>query len=193
MKAYDENEAVQTIISLGISHSEAAIRNALRQYNGDLDRAASALMTESEDVNDMPALEPLVSDSSKSQTSKSVAPPPSIVVDLTGEDEEDEELKKALSLSMSDSIEHKHKEWGVPSSQAQTAKFGPSTREDTDGSWAVVPSSLNDNKRPSPDDADLQRAMAASLQTSFARHSPFGQSFGTSSCVDSRICPVFYA
>ncbi len=91
------------------------------------------------------------------------------MVDLTGDDDDDEELKKALSLSMSDPIENKHHKWGASTGEEQATTFKPSTREDPTGSWAVVPSSLNSNKRPSVDDGDLQRAMEASLQTSYGQ------------------------
>lgn len=91
------------------------------------------------------------------------------MVDLTGDDEDDEELKKALSLSMSDSIEKKQDKWGASTGEEQAPVFKPSTREDPNGSWAIVPSSTNSNKRPSADDGDLQRAMEASLQSSYGQ------------------------
>jgi hypothetical protein len=79
------------------------------------------------------------------------------VIDLTAEDE-DEELRKALTLSL-----------GSTSNGDKPPVFGPSERLDPGQNWAMVPVSQaptqSDNKNDN--DADLRRAMEASMNMSY--------------------------
>ena len=79
------------------------------------------------------------------------------VIDLTAEDE-DEELRKALTLSL-----------GSADNGGKHPVFGPSERIDPGQNWAVVPVSqapAQDGKK-NDHDADLQRAMEASMNISY--------------------------
>lgn len=76
------------------------------------------------------------------------------VVDLTGDDDE-EELRKALDLSLGAAAN---------GGSTSTAVFGPSERTDVNQSWAMVPSSQSQTQNPHKAmDADLLRAVEASM------------------------------
>lgn len=86
----------------------------------------------------------------KARAGSSQLPP---VIDITAEDE-DEELRKALTLSLG------------PTANGESAPvFGPSERQDTNQSWAMVPVSQNQTQggQDGDHDADLRRAVEASM------------------------------
>lgn len=91
---------------------------------------------------------------------------PTPVIDLTG-DSDDEELQKALSLSVSPHID------GDINGPDVASSFRKSERTDVDQSWALVPvsSQNNDPGVAMTQDDDLQRAMEASLNSSYNEHS----------------------
>jgi Ubiquitin interaction motif len=91
---------------------------------------------------------------------------PKPIIDLTG-DSDDEELQKALSLSVSPHIDGEVGDTGSGNS------FKKSERTDVDQSWALVPvsSQNNDTNMTTAQDDDLQRAMEASLNSSYNEHS----------------------
>lgn len=85
------------------------------------------------------------------------------VIDITADDE-DEELRKALTLSLG------------PTANGESAPvFGPSERQDTNQSWAMVPVSQNQTQggQDHDHDADLRRAVEASMNVNNAEdHMP---------------------
>ncbi|PCH34125.1 hypothetical protein WOLCODRAFT_113208 [Wolfiporia cocos MD-104 SS10] len=126
----------------------------LRKHNGDVGKAASALLEGDIDAA-MPSFE--VAQPSASGSGPRTPPPSKPenppVIDLTAD--EDTELSRALQASLEDQ------------GPAYTPTFGPSNRA-PDPNWAVVPSNATSLQVPagvslSQDDQSLSRAIEASL------------------------------
>lgn len=96
------------------------------------------------------------------------------MIDLTGEDDEEEQLRKALDLSLNSTSTST-----AITSTSATARprsrrssvpdivFGPSERVDANQNWAMVPSSqqklTSQGEAKDSVDADLRRAVEASM------------------------------
>lgn len=92
-------------------------------------------------------------------------------MDLTGDDREateEEELRKALSLSLGEVALRPQAE---ASGSNQLPVHGPAPPGDTSNSWALVPviqdQGWNNNVKSTSDDAELARAMEASMAQSY--------------------------
>lgn len=96
-------------------------------------------------------------------------------IDLTGEDDEEEQLRQALTLSLGSaptttSLQDSKKLSSTPP-QPSISVFGPSNRVDESQKWALVPSSQSKlgSKEDAKDEADedLKRAMQASMNANY--------------------------
>ncbi|KZT72928.1 hypothetical protein DAEQUDRAFT_808891 [Daedalea quercina L-15889] len=145
----DEQEAVNTLRAMmGDAISAEVALKVLRKHNGDMDKAASALI---EGDTGGAASDAMDTSWAGGATVGPRTPPPSkpeqdaTVIDLTADDE-DKELSRALQASLEDTRTH----------------FGPSNRA-PDPNWAVVPSNVA-TAGVDPQDESLSRAIAASLE-----------------------------
>ncbi|KAF8307891.1 hypothetical protein DL93DRAFT_2119413, partial [Clavulina sp. PMI_390] len=186
MKVFDENEAVETLRMIGVSASHEKIIERLRKHNFDIERTASELLnaqdSSSSGAND-DDIPPLISSEdlerekenvmpTASTSSVTFAPPPPPtpkvrvndipLIDLT-RDDEDEDLRKALSLSLGENINS-----GNGKERENTPVFGPSSREDPGQNWAMVTVSQQTSTAtaiaPHDPDADLRRALDESMK-----------------------------
>lgn len=148
-----EDDHVEMLTSLmgGVVDREA-VRRVLRKYDGDIDKAATAMIDSGERGEpDLPQLwrsnsQPDIGAQKQLIAPTAVRPNTPVTVDLTGDDEGD--LQRAMRESMT---------------TLQTPPvFGPSERP-PDSNWAVVPS-----QQGSSHDANylqnLERAIEASLE-----------------------------
>uniref|UniRef100_A0A0W0G8J1 USP domain-containing protein n=1 Tax=Moniliophthora roreri TaxID=221103 RepID=A0A0W0G8J1_MONRR len=128
-----ENESVGMLSAMmGGKLDDVIALRVLRKFNGNVDRAADAML-----AGDRGVEEPTPQRVSSA--------PPNTVIDLTGDDQ-DEEMSRALQMSM---------ETDMPET-----KFGPSNRA-PDPNWAVVPT--NTQQQLSNEDENLKQAIEASL------------------------------
>ncbi|KAH9929699.1 uncharacterized protein B0H18DRAFT_873777 [Fomitopsis serialis] len=145
-KEQDDVNMLMTLMGDAVSVDVAL--KVLRKHNGDMDKAASALLEG--DLGEVastmdtswaggPAVGP------RTPPRKSTPEKDTSVIDLTAEDE-DKELSRALQASL----------------EGTGAHFGPSERA-PDPNWAVVPSNVA-TSGVDPQDESLSRAIAASLE-----------------------------
>ncbi|KAL0567984.1 hypothetical protein V5O48_014003, partial [Marasmius crinis-equi] len=116
--------------------STMALR-VLRKFNGDVEKAADAMLAGDRGIQDSTSTPKVVTTT-----------PAQNLIDLTGDDN-DEEMTRALQMSM---------ETDQPN--LSEATFGPSSRE-PDPNWAVVPT--NTQQQLSHEDENLKQAIEASL------------------------------
>ncbi|KAL0945984.1 hypothetical protein HGRIS_012262 [Hohenbuehelia grisea] len=165
---FDDQERQNVEYLTGMMGSNAdsdieAARRVLRKYNGDVQKAATALL-EGEGAETVPSAAPEYSTSlsyaNTDYDKQYLKPPPGtptgaqstpVVIDLTSEDHD---LRQALQMSME---------------QSNETKFGPSERP-ADGSWAMVPSTMatdsgqtNATSGMSMEDRTLNQAIEASF------------------------------
>ncbi|KIJ37108.1 hypothetical protein M422DRAFT_33959 [Sphaerobolus stellatus SS14] len=154
LSSEEQEGAVQLLLSVVPSCTEAFARQQLVKFNWDIERAATALL-DTAITNDQiqsggtSAMRFDVEDVDEFRGALNAASPtparPNSVIDLTNEDED---TSKAIAASM------------------ETAPaFGPSNRDDKEQQWAMVPS----NAPPllSQEDQALNQALEASLSSSF--------------------------
>jgi hypothetical protein len=122
-----EQADVDILMSVMSTTDEATALRVLRKHNGDLDRAASAILEG--DTGESVKYVPQRSRSPKAPRRAGQGSP---VIDLTGE-EEDAELARALKAS----LESVH-----DTSHVRSVNFGPSDRA-PDPNWALVPSNVS--------------------------------------------------
>lgn len=119
-----EHEALQCVLSvMGDSVGRDKALKVLRKHKLDVNKSLDDLLQYDDDQ----------------------PPPLETIIDLTSDDDE---LKKAMTMSMEES------------------KFGPSTRA-PDASWAMVPAARNNTPTPaalSRDEESLRAALTASLE-----------------------------
>ncbi|KAK7444509.1 hypothetical protein VKT23_015188 [Stygiomarasmius scandens] len=139
----EEQEQSLILASMGDIDEHTALR-VLRKHNGNMQAAADAILSGDRGASPPP------------QKVTSVDPTAN-AIDLTGDDN-DEEMKRALQLSMtmSDSVNAV-----AAASNTQTAQFKPSDRA-PDPNWAMVPSNVA-TQSTSQDDENLKEAIKASL------------------------------
>jgi len=119
----EEQEQSLILASMGDIDEHTALR-VLRKHNGNMQAAADAILSGDRGASPPP------------QKVTSVDPAAN-TIDLTGDDN-DEEMKRALQLSMtmSNSVNAV-----AAASNTQTAQFKPSDRA-PDPNWAMVPSNV---------------------------------------------------
>ncbi|KAG0699074.1 hypothetical protein DFH29DRAFT_938334 [Suillus ampliporus] len=139
-------ELLITLMDGGVDHEVA--RRVLRKFDGDVEKAASA-MIEGDRGEEQSSL--WTSHSQIEINQPRPLPPPSvrpnspINIDLTGEDDQNDELSRALKASLE-------------TASQEAPKFGPSERP-PDANWAMVPSNQNNSGAD-----DLDRAIQASFE-----------------------------
>ncbi|KAH7882908.1 hypothetical protein F5I97DRAFT_1930528 [Phlebopus sp. FC_14] len=161
-----ESESIDMLTSLmGGDFDREVARRILRKYNGDMQKAASAML-EGERGEDPVSQSSWASTSGSQMTmdttavggigssSNQVRPPSARpatpVIDLT--QEEDVDLQRAMKESMS-----------TIQSQPSGMQFGPSERQ-PDPNWAIVPSHQPENASDAHYFQNLERAIEASLE-----------------------------
>ncbi|KAL4076724.1 hypothetical protein V8B97DRAFT_2022016 [Scleroderma yunnanense] len=172
-----EDEHVEVLICLmGGDFDREVARRVLRKYEGDLEKAASAML-EGEHGDDLPQLW-RVNSQMDIGTQKQPAVPTAVrpntpVVDLTGD--HDGDLQRAMRESMN-------------TLQPQVPVFGPSERS-PDPNWAMVPSHQESNQ-----DANylqnLERAIEASLENNNTNDSDALDPFPIEQQLRRDGCPV---
>ncbi|KAF5348037.1 hypothetical protein D9758_010059 [Tetrapyrgos nigripes] len=131
-----EQESVSLLASMAAVDHGIALR-VLRKHNGNMERAAEALITGDRGESPQPPKTTSID-------------PSATVIDLTGDDN-DEEMNRALQMSLDES--------------ASQPQFGPSTRP-PDPNWSMVPASgshLSTPRQSTQEDENLKEAIKASL------------------------------
>ncbi|KAI0795565.1 hypothetical protein C8Q75DRAFT_803435 [Abortiporus biennis] len=155
----EEQSNVEMLVGMmGPDFSPELVLNVLRRNAGDVAKAATALLEGDMGQDTLPtygSFLPSMNTDTVHPGSGPRTPPPSKperesppVIDLTTEDDS-EELKRALELSIAD----------------QGPKFGPSDRA-PDPAWAIVPSNVE--VKPSPSVSHEQQTLDRAIQESLS-------------------------
>ncbi|THV02197.1 hypothetical protein K435DRAFT_775698 [Dendrothele bispora CBS 962.96] len=133
----DEQQNATLLATMAATDEGTALR-VLRKHNGSVEEAANALLS---------------GDRGSPPQKVTGVDPSATVIDLTAEDN-DEEMNRALQMSMNDTS-------GAGGHLQTTTHFGPSNRP-PDANWAMVPSNVA-TQPASQEDENLKEAIKASL------------------------------
>ncbi|KAI0267397.1 hypothetical protein BC834DRAFT_968906 [Gloeopeniophorella convolvens] len=156
----DEEQGVVFLTSMmGDTVDPEVARRVLRKHNGDMQKAAMAMVEGDTGADETTWPSNFSSLGDVSTATGPSTPPPSkperekAVIDLTADDES-AELKRALEASL------------APTYTSSTTQFGPSQRA-PDPNWAVVPSNVEQPSGISQDDQYLSRAIQESMSETY--------------------------
>ncbi|KAG2366383.1 hypothetical protein BDR07DRAFT_1328292 [Suillus spraguei] len=151
-EAKESNNIELLITLMGGSVDHEVARRVLRKFDGDVEKAASAMLEGDRGEDTQSSL--WTSHSQMEINQPRPLPPPAvrpnspINIDLTGDDDQNDELSRALKASLE-------------TASQESPMFGPSERP-PDANWAMVPSNVGQSQNNIAAD-DLDRAIQASF------------------------------
>ncbi|KIJ59889.1 hypothetical protein HYDPIDRAFT_99805 [Hydnomerulius pinastri MD-312] len=176
-----EGESVEMLMGvMGDDFDRDVARRVLRKYDGDVEKAASALL-EGERGEEVQAPVSDWRSNSQMDISQPQPLPPTVrtntpVIDLTRDDDAD--LRRAMQESIN-----------TIQPQPEGPQFGPSNRP-PDANWAMVPSHQNENQSDANYLQNLERAIEASLEHNNNNDSDALEPFPMEKILRRDGCPV---